>query len=97
MRHRSSSTFARFEDVSNHEILAKYENSILSMKKLTEPADILWRNMTGEQGHFLIRRLLLFVGGILIIVFVSSPTVLFTNIKQLDDKNYFDFNWIENS
>ena len=67
------------------------------MKKLTEPYDILWKNMTGDQGHFLIRRMLLFVAGLLIIVFVSSPTVLFANIKKLDEKNYFDFEWIEDS
>ena len=53
--------------------------------------------MTGVRGLFLVRRLMLFVVGLLIIVFISSPTVLFANIKKLDEKNYFDFNWIENS
>lgn len=67
------------------------------MRKLTEPYDILWKNLTGVQGHFLLRRMMFFVAGLLIIVFVSSPTVLFANIKKLDEKNYFDFDWIEDS
>ena len=96
-RIRSASTFSKFDDLNNAEVLAKYGSSVLSMKKLTEPYDILWKNMSGVQGHFLVRRLLLFVAGLLIILFVSSPTVLFANIKKLDEKNYFDFDWIEDS
>ena len=84
-RFRSASTFAKFDDLNNAEVLAKYGSAVLSMKKLTEPYDILWKNMSGVQGHFLVRRLLLFIGGLLIIVFVSSPTVLFANIKKLDE------------
>ena len=96
-RLRSASTFSKFDHVSNMEVLSKYGQSVLSMRKLTEPYDILWKNLTGVQGHFLLRRMMFFVAGLLIIIFVSSPTVLFANIKKFDDKNYFDFEWIENS
>lgn len=96
-RLRSASTFSKFDHINNLEILSKYGQSVLSMRKLTEPYDILWKNLTGVQGHFLLRRMMFFVAGLLIIIFVSSPTVLFANIKKLDDKNYFDFEWIENS
>ena len=30
-------------------------------------------------------------------MFISSPTVLFANIKKLDEKNYFDFQWVDSS
>ena len=91
------STFNKFEDVNNEHVLQKYSTSVLSMRKITEPTDILWKNMSGERGLFLVRRLFLFIAGLLIIIFVSSPTVLFANIKKLDEKNYFDFEWMENS
>ena len=61
----------------------------------TEPSDILWKNMRGNRGLFLVRRLALFILGILIIIFVSSPTVLFANIKAIDKTHFFDFLWVE--
>ena len=54
-------------------------------RNAAEPADILWKNMRGKRGLFLVRRLALFILGILIIIFVSSPAVLFSNIKQMDN------------
>ena len=37
----------------------------------------------------------LFILGILIIVFVSSPTVIFANIKAQDKTHFWDFDWVE--
>ena len=60
-----------------------------------EPADILWKNMRGKRGLFLVRRLALFILGILIIIFVSSPAVIFSNVKQMDNQHILDFSWLE--
>ena len=51
--------------------------------------------MRGSRGLFLVRRLALFVLGILIIVFVSSPTVIFANIKATDKSHVLEFDWVE--
>jgi len=72
-----------------------YKDTILVGRPATEPYDILWKNMRGSRGLFLMRRLALFVFGILIIIFVSSPTVLFANLKALDNTHFWDFNWVE--
>ena len=53
--------------------------------------------MRGKRGLFLVRRLALFILGICIIVFVSSPAVLFSNIKQMDNQHILDFSWLEGS
>ena len=52
--------------------------------------------MRGSRGLFLARRLALFILGILIILFVSSPTVVLANIKEVSNKTHFwDFKFLE--
>ena len=51
--------------------------------------------MRGSRGLFLVRRMALFILGILIIVFVSSPTVIFANLKSQDKTHLLDFDWVE--
>ena len=51
--------------------------------------------MRGSRGLFLFRRLILYIIGVLIIVFISSPTVLFANIKAMDKTHFWDFEWVE--
>ena len=52
--------------------------------------------MQGNRGLFLTRRLLLFLIGILIIFFVSSPTVVFAQVKTVDKTHFWEFDWIDN-
>ena len=95
VRRRSKSTLCKFDGVENDEELTRlYKDAILVAKPATEPADILWKNMRGNRGLFLMRRLALFILGILIIIFVSSPTVLFANIKGVDKSHFLDFDWV---
>ena len=70
-----------------------YKDTILVGRPATEPSDILWKNMRGSRGLFLMRRLALFICGILIIIFVSSPTVLFANLKAMDKTHFWEFDW----
>jgi hypothetical protein len=51
--------------------------------------------MRGSRGLFLVRRLALFICGILIIIFVSSPTVLFANLKAMDKTHFWEFDWAD--
>ena len=52
--------------------------------------------MQGSRGLFLARRLFLFVLGILIIIFVSSPTVVFAQVKTVDKTHFWEFDWVDN-
>lgn len=63
------------------------------MRKATEPNDILWKNMKGEQGHFIFRRLLIYIAGLVLIIFVSTPIVIFANVKN--QSTLFDLKWAE--
>lgn len=83
-RSRTISTFIKFEDLDDSELKLKYQEAVLEVRKSTEPNDILWKNMKGERGHFICRRMLLFIMGFAILMFVSTPIVIFANFKKAD-------------
>lgn len=70
-----------------------YEHAVLIMQKATEPTDILWKNITGTRGLFVIRRFGLFLLGLFLLFFVTTPTVFFVNLKSLDQTHFLDFEW----
>ena len=72
-----------------------YNDAVLDISKVTEPADILWKNMTGVRGLFIVRRILLTIICILIILFISSPAAIFANVKLIDQHRVLDFDWVE--
>jgi len=76
-------------------VIEKYKDAALFMSKSTEPSDIIWSNMKGARGLFVVRRIALFVAGLLVVVFVSSPTVLFSNLKKYDSNHVLDFAWAD--
>ena len=43
---------------------------------------------------FIFRRSVVWILGFIVIFFVSSPTVLFTKIKEIDSKHVLDFDWV---
>ena len=55
------------------------------MSRATEPSDILWKNMKGERGLFILRRVFLGTFGLIVIFFGTSPTVIVSKM------NYFSF------
>ena len=71
-----------------------YKDSILVMQKVTEPSDIIWKNMRGVRGLFIGRRILLVMIGLLIVFFISSPAVIFAKFQQMDKSNFLEFDWV---
>ena len=61
----------------------------------SEPIDILWRNMGGTRGVYLFRRIFLYVLGVVIIVFVSTPTAILSTIQYVDYFDIFELTWFE--
>ena len=65
----------------NDEALTEvYKDTFLEMNLATEPSDILWQNMTGQRGLFIIRRAILSTIGVLVIVFGTTPAMIATNV-----------------
>ena len=93
LRSRSKSLIMKYSE-DDEELSRLYQDAILVARPATEPSDIIWKNMRGSRGLFLLRRMALFILGILIIIFVSSPTVIFANIKAQDKTHFWDFEWI---
>lgn len=51
------------------------------MSLASDPIDILWRNIGGtNRGVFIFRRLFLHAIGILIVLFVSTPTAVLSTL-----------------
>jgi len=82
-RLRSKSTFTKFEDISETSLENLYRNSMLVMSRATDANEILWRNMKGNRGLFTMRRVLLFIVGLVIIIFGTTPAVIASNIDFL--------------
>lgn len=63
--------------------VAKYgtDDHVLIMNKASEPIDILWKNMGGTRGLFLFRRIFLYLLGFIIIIFISTPTAMFSTLQ----------------
>lgn len=70
---------------------------MLIMNLASDPIDILWRNIGGTaRGVFIFRRLFLHLIGILIVLFISTPTAMLSTLRQVDIFGIFDFTWAEN-
>jgi len=80
-RGRSKSTFFNFTDLDDEELTHMYDRAVLLMQKATEPTDILWKNITGTRGMFIIRRAFFTCVLIGTLFFVTTPTVIFFNLK----------------
>jgi hypothetical protein len=50
------------------------------MNKASEPLDILWKNMGLIESPFAFTRFFLFLGGIVMVVFLSSPAVMLAKL-----------------
>lgn len=94
-RGRTLSTFSKLDTLDDYDAAQKYSEAVIIMSKSAEPTDIVWQNMKGKRGLFIFRRLFIFICCFLIIIFVSSPAVLFANLKQLDQSHFFDFTWTD--
>ena len=71
-----------------------YENgSILIMNKASEPLDILWKNMGLIETQFFFTRFLIFIFCMVIIIFLSTPAVLYSSLQKVDPTNILSMEW----
>lgn len=56
------------------------EDHVLLMNIASEPIDLLWKNLGGHRGVFIFRRIFLYLLGLIIIVFISTPTAMLSTL-----------------
>lgn len=92
----SREDFVRFHD--NDEYLTnEYERKgmTLLMSPAKDPIDIIWLNMGGTRGIYFCRRWVWNILGLLLIIFVSTPAVIFKTMQSLSQK-HLDLQFLEN-
>ena len=67
--------------------------NIVIVHKASEPLDILWKNLGKIEGHFAFSRVLIFVGGFFIIIFLSSPAVMLARLQKIDATGFLNLDW----
>lgn len=82
-RQRAKSTFTKFDDLTENSLEDVYKDSFLVVSRATDASEILWKNMKGDRGLFIIRRMFLFMIGLVVIVFGTTPAVIASNIDFL--------------
>eukprot|EP00347_Sterkiella_histriomuscorum_P002304 403368673 len=96
-RDRVQSTFIKFEEMDAQVQMQGAGDQVLIMNLASDPIDILWRNIGGtSRGVFIFRRLFLHLIGILIVLFISTPTAMLSTLRQVDIFGIFDFTWADN-
>ena len=95
-RGRSVSKFFDFKEIGEEQLASMYNNIILTVEKATEPTDIIWRNIKGHGVSYFCRRLFLYAIAISLLLFVTTPAVLFASIKSVDATGLLSFEWVEN-
>jgi hypothetical protein len=71
----NQSTFGRFQDEDEANIL-DYDQIEIMFDQMLEPADIIWTNVGGDRGLYICRRILSNLLAILILIFLTTPTVI---------------------
>ena len=83
-RGRSISKFFDFKEIGEEQLVRQYDRTIISVEKATEPTDIIWRNLSGHMQSYFCRRLFLWTVALSLLLFVTTPTVLFAALKSID-------------
>ena len=89
---RNEPTFNQFVD-EDLEIArgARDKDLTLIMHEAGDPIDIIWRNLGGPRGIYVIRKMLFIVAGLAIIFFLSTPAAIYSSLKMTDSFKFLDF------
>ena len=105
--HKGTSTFQRFnEEYGIDDLEANFDeenNSLLIDKnvdilvdQMIEPIDIIWKNVGGDRGLFIFRRIILNILLIILLIFFTTPMSLFSFMKRFDAFKVLEFKWVIN-
>jgi len=71
----NQSTFGKFYDEDFHLDVMDHDKINILVDHMIEPNDVIWTNVGGDSGLFIFRRIMLNIANILILVFLTTPTV----------------------
>ena len=60
-----------------------YAHNILLCERSVEPSEILWQNLFGKRGLFVLRRGIIYFIGFIVIFFLTTPAVILSNMDFL--------------
>lgn len=97
----SKKNYSSFKDEQEEEIAVinnnfKLENVNIQVDQMIEPSDIIWKNIGGDRGVNYLRQIMCSVLMFLILIFATTPTVLFSAIKSIVYSEDYDLDWIHN-
>ena len=89
MRDDPRENFVKFEDDEEQQSNNEYElrKITLLMSIAKNPVDIIWGNMGGTRGIYFVRRYLWNILGIFLIIFISTPVVIFKTLQSISEKH----------
>lgn len=80
---RKASVYDQWLEYTPEEMDRLYANNILLCERSVEPTEILWQNLFGKRGLFVVRRAVIYFIGFIVIFFLTTPTVILSNIDFL--------------
>jgi hypothetical protein len=72
----NQSTFGKFYDEDLQSDIMDHDRIDVLVDHMIEPNDVIWTNVGGDSGLYVFRRLLLNIAAVLILVFLTTPTVI---------------------
>ena len=73
---RSGSTFGRFSDEGDlQQVIMDPSKVDIMVDQMIEPYNIVWTNVGGDRGMYVCRRILFLTIGLLVLIFLTTPTV----------------------
>lgn len=73
----NASTFQQFHDDDLESAMMDPEKLDILVDQMIEPVDIVWTNIGGGRGIHLIRKIICFLVIFIILIFLTTPTVIF--------------------
>ena len=67
------------------------------MNQAGDPVDIIWSNLGGTRGTYLLRRFIFSVIGMIIVQFLSTPAAIYSSLKMLEAFQFLEFGKDDNS
>lgn len=94
LKKMTTSTFQKFQDEDLEVAMMDPEKVTLLVDQMIEPFDIIWSNVGGYRGIYIFRRILCNVIILLILIFLTTPTSMFSALKSMDYFSLLEFTWI---
>lgn len=60
------------------------------MAEAADPVDIIWRNMGGSRGIYILRQTVFNIVGFALVIFLSTPAAIYSSLKMIQLFSFLD-------